>query len=71
MQLDLDDEEAEILHFILDTTLQDWEATKEGQLGVVADDPTLTLEQAMGVTLTIGKMNEHAKRIKAKLEQGT
>jgi hypothetical protein len=71
VQLNLDEEESEVLHFILDTTLQDWEAQKDGQLGLIADDPTLTLEQAMGVSLTISEMNTHAKRIKAKLEQGT
>ena len=71
MHLELDGDESEILHFILDTTLQEWEATKEGQLGLIADDPTLTLEQALGVSFTIGEMNTFARRIKTKLEQAT
>lgn len=67
--LELTPAEEEALHFLLDTACQDWDARKYTQLGIVADDPSLSLEQALAVSESMQDIHTHAKAIKAKLEQ--
>jgi hypothetical protein len=69
--LELTPEEEETLHFLLDMVTQEWDAKKYTQLGLVADDPSLSLEQVLAVSESMQDMNTHAKNIKAKLEQAT
>lgn len=69
--LDLTPDEGDALSFVLDTTLERWAATKDTQIGYVADDPTLTLEQSMEVTGHMMDLSMLIKNVKTKLETST
>jgi hypothetical protein len=63
----LEDVQADVLMFILDTTIEQWASQQEGQLGLIADDPMFTsweaLQEAAG---TLVDLTTTAKRIREK-----
>ncbi len=69
MTLELDNDETDVLAFILDTVLEGWADQKDAQQKHIASDPTLkSWEDLLGVALAMDDAARTAERIRAKLE---
>jgi hypothetical protein len=65
----LSDLEEEVIRFVLDTTLEQWEDQAEGQRNIMAGDPSLTsLEQLLELTGDMDKLYKTLKRVRARLD---
>lgn len=62
-----DREDFDLLEFVLDTTIQKWGDDLESQQLYVADDHTLTTEQAMSVAANMYDNLERLKKIRKRL----
>jgi hypothetical protein len=61
-------DQADLLEFVLDTTISDWESNLREQQMVPADDANLTTEQALVVAATMHDNLETLKLIRKNLD---
>jgi hypothetical protein len=64
----LNDLEEDILKFVLDMVIEEWEDKAEGQFKIMATDPSITtLEELLEVTGSVAEMQKTLQRIRFRI----
>jgi len=68
---ELDDSEVELLNFVLNNTVEQWDEEYDGQIKFMTSDPSLTsAEQLLELTGSFANMHTMLRKVRDKLSSG-